>query len=69
MFHITPAVSRGPASKNTPVRQQSSPSKPTPEPKFGLTTVSGEQQFGKTRPITPAPTAYKTLGSRLDYYA
>jgi hypothetical protein len=70
MFNITPTVARGPVQPNMPVRKQTAPAKPTHEPTFGLTTISGDPNTAaKARPITPAPTEYKTLGSRLDYYA
>ena len=70
MFNITPAVAHRPVQQNMPVRKQTGPAKPASEPTFGLTTISGEPNTAaKSRPITPAPTEYKTMGSRLDYYA
>jgi hypothetical protein len=65
MVTITQPISLSAFQKSPAVPKQSSVTKPTHEPNFGLTTVS----FGKASPITPRPVQPKTQGTRLDYYA
>lgn len=69
MFSAIPPVTARPVQTRQPVAAPKTHPTESHKPVFGLTTVSLPQPTFKAGPITPKPSAPKSAGTRLDYYA